>query len=61
MGGRETQQTGKVSEALLRCLPFPGENANTEYPKDKKASLKKASSNVDVWGRSGDPSCFFLD
>lgn len=51
----------KVSEALLRCLPFPRENANTECPKDKKTSLRKASSNADVWGRSGDPSCFLLD
>lgn len=45
----------------LTVSSFPGENANTECPKDKKVSLKKASSNADVWGRSGDPSCFFMD
>lgn len=61
MDGRETQQTGKVSEALLRCLPFPRENTNTECLKDRKTSLNKASSNIDVWGRSGDPSYFLLD
>lgn len=61
MDGWETHRQGRFQRLSYGVFHFQGRMQNTECPKDRKASLKKASSNVDVWGRTGDPSCFLLD